>query len=126
MNTVRRRAIFIVLTAVLSWALVLPVAASTVAPPLEAAPQVRASEEVPGDQSIPLSDQALTVLVWSMLIMGVGALVFWALYAFKRRVGGFPENPSWVAPITIVTSKELPDEGDFGDQVPSEQAHAEH
>lgn len=65
-------------------------------------------------------------VIWSLVGLGVFAAIMGALYYFKREVGGFPENPTWVAPITIMRSKDLPDEGDFGDQVPSGQAHAEH
>jgi hypothetical protein len=34
------------------------------------------------------------------------------LYLLKRRVGGFPEHPSWTAPISVMRSRDLP--GDDG------------
>jgi len=55
------------------------------------------------------------VLVWSSLGVVAGGLVLSVLYVFKRRVGGFPANPSWVAPITIMPSKDFPTEGSYGD-----------
>jgi hypothetical protein len=65
-------------------------------------------------------------VVWTVVGVVAGAVVMGALYFLKRRLGGFPENPSWVAPISIETSDTFHDEGTFGDQVPSAQAHAEH
>lgn len=125
----KHRAILLALFGVLSLTAVLPGAAWAADTPADprAGAAVSAQEEPHGeDQSIPLSDRAKTVLVWA--IIGVGALagVIGILYQVKKKLGGFPENPSWVAPITVMPSRELPDEGDFGDQVPSEQAHAEH
>jgi hypothetical protein len=46
--------------------------------------------------------------LWSLAGVAVGAVVMGTLYLFKRRVGGFPENPSWVAPISIMRSRDLP------------------
>ena len=31
------------------------------------------------------------------------------------RIGAFPENPDWVAPIQVLYAKDAPDEGYFGD-----------
>ncbi|MCC6382113.1 MAG: hypothetical protein IT304_06355 [Dehalococcoidia bacterium] len=64
--------------------------------------------------------------VWTVVGIAIFAVVFGMFYLFKRRIGGFPRNPRWVAPITVMPSREFPDEGDYGDQVPSGQAHAEH
>jgi len=128
MDTVRRRAIVFVLTAVLGWAMVLPVAVSAAtAIPQPAIGVWPAQEEPQGeDQSIPLNDRSKTVLVWSILAIAGTAGFLAVFYMVKKRLGGFPENPSWVAPITVMPSRELPDEGDFGDQAPPEQAHTEH
>lgn len=82
-----------------------------------------AQEEPAADGDDELVDP---VVIWSLVGLGVFAAVMGALYYFKREVGGFPENPTWFAPITIMPSKDFPDEGDFGEQVPSAQAHAEH
>lgn len=54
--------------------------------------------------------------LWSLAGVAVGAVVMGTLYLFKRQVGGFPENPSWVAPISIMRSRDLPsDSGGHGD-----------
>lgn len=54
----------------------------------------------------------LPVTLWSLAGVAVGATVMGTLYLFKRRVGGFPENPSWTAPISVMRSRDLP--GDDG------------
>lgn len=64
--------------------------------------------------------------LWAGAGIAVLAVTLATLHMLKRRMGGFPANPSWVAPITVMRSAESPDEGDYGDQAPSSQAHAEH
>jgi hypothetical protein len=67
------------------------------------------------------------VAIWSVVGIIAGAIVFTALYMLKRQIGGFPENPDWVAPITILYSKDAPDEGAFGDGAAQSGAHgAQH
>lgn len=51
-----------------------------------------------------------TVVIWSLVGVGVFMLALGILYLFKRQVGGFPENPLWVAPISITRSRDLPSE----------------
>ncbi|MGE3076478.1 MAG: hypothetical protein AB7N24_11405 [Dehalococcoidia bacterium] len=48
------------------------------------------------------------VTIWSIVSIAGGAAILGVLYLFKRKVGGFPENPAWVAPITIMPASELP------------------
>lgn len=67
-----------------------------------------------------------SVVVWSLVSLGIFALVLGAFYFFKRQVGGFPENPEWVAPITIMASKDFADEGDFGDAGPTAHGSGGH
>ncbi len=50
----------------------------------------------------------LPVTLWSLAGVAVGAVVMGTLYLFKRRVGGFPEDPAWIAPISIMRSRDLP------------------
>jgi hypothetical protein len=50
----------------------------------------------------------LPVTLWSLAGVAVGVVVMGTLYLFKRRVGGFPENPSWIAPISVMRSRDLP------------------
>ncbi len=53
--------------------------------------------------------------LWSIAGIAAGAVVLGLLYFVKRGAGGFPANPSWVAPITIMRSRDLPgDDGAHG------------
>ncbi|MGH2608582.1 MAG: hypothetical protein ACRDHF_05780 [Tepidiformaceae bacterium] len=63
------------------------------------------------------------VVIWTLVGLVVVAAVLGVLYFMKRQVGGFPDNPSWVAPITIMESKDFPDEGDFGDEAAAPSHH---
>ena len=58
-------------------------------------------------------DDAKDVTIWSIVAIAGGCAVLGVFYLFKRKIGAFPEHPSWVAPITIMPSRELP--GDDGD-----------
>jgi hypothetical protein len=53
------------------------------------------------------------ILLWSVTGVGLGALALTTFYLFKRRIGGFPSNPTWVAPITIMPSSTFADETTF-------------
>jgi tellurite resistance protein TehA-like permease len=53
-----------------------------------------------------------TTVIWSLIGVGIFSLALAILYLLKRQVGGFPENPSWVAPISIQRASELPSEPD--------------
>jgi len=57
----------------------------------------------------------LPVTIWALVGTLIGALALGILYLFKRRVGGFPKNPDWIAPISIERSETFPKEGDYGD-----------
>lgn len=54
----------------------------------------------------------LPAVLWSLAGVAIFAIVMGVFYLFKRQVGGFPENPEWVAPISIMRSRDLPAEDD--------------
>lgn len=55
----------------------------------------------------------LEPVLWSLAGVAIFAVGLGVLYLLKRQVGGFPENPDWVAPISIMRSRDLPaDDGD--------------
>jgi len=65
------------------------------------------------------------VALWSIASVAAGAVILGVLYTFKRKVGGFPENPAWVAPITIMPSRELPGDDNQGHEATApHDAHA--
>ncbi|MFN0093442.1 MAG: hypothetical protein ACKVVT_01520 [Dehalococcoidia bacterium] len=57
---------------------------------------------------------------WAIVGIFVGGLILGVLYLLKRRVGGFPAHPSWVAPISIERSATFATDGTFGE---SDDAH---
>lgn len=80
--------------------------------------------EAPGGTSFiggPNWDDAKDVTIWSIVSLAGGSALLGVLYLFKRKVGGFPENPSWVAPITIMPASQLP-----GDDGAADHAHDAH
>jgi hypothetical protein len=52
------------------------------------------------------------MVIWSLVGIGVAVAVGGTFYLLKRRIGGFPANPSWVAPISIEPSSTFPE--DYG------------
>ena len=66
-------------------------------------------------------DDVRSVTLWSLASIAGGCAALGVLYLFKRKVGGFPENPSWVAPISIMPSSGLPQDGDT-----PHDAHSSH
>lgn len=64
-------------------------------------------------------------LVWGVVGVLIFAAVLGLLYLFKRRVGGFPLHPSWVAPIAIRPSKDFPGDDDTHEATsPEDDVHA--
>jgi hypothetical protein len=59
-------------------------------------------------------DDAKEVTIWSIVSVATFGTVLGVLYLFKRKVGGFPEHPAWVAPISIMRASDLPGDGDDG------------
>jgi hypothetical protein len=84
-----------------------------------AAPVTAAAQQADEDEH-----DVVPVAVWTTAGVLAGAVIFAALYMFKRRIGGFPKNPTWTAPISIMRSETFPAEGDFGD-APAD-AHGSH
>jgi hypothetical protein len=67
-------------------------------------------------------DDARSMTAWSIVGIGTFSAILGVFYLFKRKVGGFPEHPSWVAPISIMPASELP--GDDGDgHAPAHDSH---
>jgi hypothetical protein len=56
-----------------------------------------------------------TRVIWTIAGVAGGVVIFGTLYLLKRRLGGFPQNPTWVAPITIMPSRENADDTTWGD-----------
>lgn len=63
------------------------------------------------------------VAIWSIVSIAAGCALLSVLYLFKKQIGGFPEHPAWVAPITIMPASQLP--GDDGDPH-AQDGHGDH
>lgn len=57
--------------------------------------------------------------IWALAGVAVFAVVLGVLYLFKRKIGAFPEHPTWVAPISIMRAGDLP-----GDE--PDDSHEDH
>jgi hypothetical protein len=53
-------------------------------------------------------------ILWTVVGVAGVAVVGGSLYLFKRRVGAFPKDPDWVAPISLMPAGEnAEEEGDY-------------
>jgi hypothetical protein len=75
--------------------------------PIGAAFAEDGSGATPASSSAQWSD-VQNVALWSIVGIAGSAVLLSVLYLFKRRVGGFPEHPAWVAPISIQLASQLP------------------
>lgn len=78
----------------------------------------------PTASSSPHWSDVKEVAIWSMVGIAGGAVVLGVLYLFKRKIGAFPENPSWVAPITIMPASQLPGDDNQGHEAVAADHHA--
>ena len=70
-------------------------------------------------------DSVKEVTIWSIVSIGTVSVLLGVLYLFKRKIGAFPANPTWVAPISIMPAGELPgDDDDAGHGVHDTHAPA--
>jgi hypothetical protein len=68
---------------------------------------------------------ARSMALWSLIGVTIFGGALGVLYLFKRKVGAFPQNPTWVAPISVMLASDLP--GDDGDPHGAEHdAHGSH
>ena len=83
-------------------------------------------DEAPSSSTSPHWSDVKEVAVWSIAGVAAGAVILGVLYTLKRKVGGFPANPSWVAPITIMPSSGLPQDDGAGHGHDAPDAHGSH
>jgi len=100
-----RLALFPMVVLLALGAVVPAVAAESHRSPAPIAPAIAPVESTGAD--------VMPMVVWSIVAVVVSAVIFGTLYLLKRRVGGFPANPPWVAPISVMPSKDFADEGTF-------------
>lgn len=103
MGHIRQRLLVLGAAGAISLGAVLPASAGWI--PDEPAPIVRTWGQE-GAQPDEGGRDVKPVVLWSIAGVAAGAVVMGTLYLLKRQVGGFPANPTWVAPITIMPSRE--------------------
>jgi len=104
------------LAAALAIGFVVPAMAAQRVSPALTAPAIQLQAGGSGEFDV------VPVVLWTIVAVLVLCVLGGTFYLLKRRIGAFPRNPTWVAPISIMESKTFPDEGDFGD-VPPAGAH---
>jgi hypothetical protein len=67
----------------------------------------------------------IPVVLWTLAGIAIGCLVFATFYLLKRRVGGFPRNPSWIPPIELMHSKDLADENTWPESSSAPSDHTQ-
>ena len=67
------------------------------------------------------SDRPGTPVIWAVIGVAAASAIGGVLYLLKREVGGFPSDPDWIAPISILRSGESPIDVDDFDEPPEDQ-----
>lgn len=88
----------------------------------EPTPIVRQWQPAPAREAGGSERRVEDPIFWTIIGGLAGGLIFSGLYLLKRKVGGFPEHPTWVAPISVMPSRELPES--FGEAPPD--SHGSH
>lgn len=119
------RAALLVLVAVLALGAALPALASEAPPdPVPIVRQWRPFPQGGGATGGESDSDVWPTVYWAIGGVAAGCFAFGTLYLLKRQLGGFPKNPSWVAPITVMPSRDFPDETTFGEGAPD--PHGSH
>lgn len=90
-------------------------AAPVFATSVEREPVAIVREWRPQEASPPPGRRVEPPILWTVAGVAAISLTGGTFYLLKRRVGGFPANPAWVAPISVMPSSDSPDEGTYGD-----------
>ena len=114
MGHIRQRFLVLGAAGALSLGAILPASAAWI--PVEPVPIVRtrAQESPAADDGESSGQDVNPVLLWSIASVAAGVVVMGTLYLLKRQVGGFPANPAWVAPITIMHSRDNATDATWG------------
>lgn len=111
MKTLTLRAGLLIVAALVAGGAALPAVAAS--DPADPAPIVREWRPWQSEEDSGTTD--VETVIWAVIGVGIAAATLGTLYLLKRQLGGFPEHPTWVAPISIIRSQDLPDETTFGE-----------
>lgn len=93
--------LLLAVAATISFGAALPVAAA--ATQREPTPIVREYDPQERGEG---SGNTTTPIIWAVIGIAAASAIGGTLYLLKREVGGFPTDPDWVAPITILRSSD--------------------
>ena len=99
-------------------------AAAAIALPAAAAERAREGMGAVGANSVVMQvgsnpdNDIKTTVIWMFVGISLAAVTLGVFYLFKRRIGAFPKNPTWVAPITIMRSEDLPGDVETHESTP--------
>ncbi|GBD24149.1 hypothetical protein HRbin29_01823 [bacterium HR29] len=65
-------------------------------------------------------------ILWSVLAIALAVPIAGVFYLLKKRLRAFPENPEWVAPISVMRSRDLPDEHTYEGGEAAGTGHGHH
>lgn len=65
-------------------------------------------------------------ILWSVLAVALAVPIGGVFYLLKKRLRAFPENPEWVAPISVMRSRDLPDERTYEGSEAAGPGHGHH
>ncbi len=115
-NRWRLQLLLLAATVTISFGAALPVAAASTH--REPVPIVR--EYDPQERSESSGGGTTTPIIWAVVGVAAASMVGGVLYLLKREVGGFPADPDWVAPITILRSSDSPEDVADFDEAPQD------
>jgi len=102
-------------------------AAAQPAPPL---PAVAAQDTGSHGASAESTSSGLSAntdrILWSLLAIALAVPLGGIFYLLKKRLGAFPEQPEWVAPISVMRSRDLPDERTYQGSDAAAGSHGHH
>lgn len=105
-------------------------AAAAAAQPAQPLPAVAAQDTGSHGASAESTSSGLSAntdrILWSLLAIALAVPLGGIFYLLKRRLGAFPEQPEWVAPISVMRSRDLPDERTYQGSDAAAGSHGHH
>lgn len=102
------------------------VAAADLTPAPEGARAPAQAEGHGSDSAANVPSANVERVLWSVLAIGLAVPIAGVLYLLKKRLRAFPEHPEWVAPISVMRSRDLPDERTYQGEESLQEASSHH
>lgn len=102
------------------------VAAADLAPAAEGAGAPAQAEGHGSESTANVPSANVERVLWSVLAIALAVPIGGVLYLLKKRLRAFPEHPEWVAPISVMRSRDLPDERTYQGEESLPEASSHH